>query len=115
MTLYHIWCNIRDGSKDLEFVKAVDNYLGFLKERGHIHSYRITRRKFGFGPPGLGDFHIMIECENLGKLDDAFSLVATREGEVEELHRPVYRMATDISTALYRDFPDKGREMRNEK
>lgn len=110
MTIYHIWCNIRDGSQDLEFVQAVNAYLGKLVALGHIHSFRITRRKLGFSPPGLGDFHIMVEAETLGRLDDAFGLVATRSGEIEELHRPVYRMATDLATALYRDFPDPGRE-----
>ncbi|HEY3295442.1 MAG TPA: DUF6614 family protein [bacterium] len=113
MTLYHIWCDLKDGSKDLEFVRAVHAYLGHLKEQGHVQSYRITRRKFGFSPPGLGDFHIMVECENLGRLDDAFALVATRGGRIEELHRPVYSMATHLTTALYRDFPDGEREMKN--
>jgi hypothetical protein len=111
MTLYHIWCNIKDGSKDLEFVRAVEAYLGHLKALGHLHSFRITRRKFGFSPAGLGDFHIMIECETLAKLDDAFGLVATRDGEIEALHRPVYQMATNLTTALYRDFPDGERKI----
>jgi len=115
MTIYHIWCNIRDSSKDLEFVEAVKAYLGYLKEQGYLHSFRIMRRKFGFSPPALADFHVMIECEDLGKLDDAFALAATRSDKVEALHRPVFSAATDVSTALYRDFPDAGRKPRKEK
>jgi hypothetical protein len=110
MTIYHIWCDIKDGSKDLEFVRAVEAYLGHLQQRELIHGFRITRRKFGFSPPGLGDFHILVECDGLAQLDDAFRLVATRDGEIEALHRPVYQMAVRLTTALYRDFPDNERQ-----
>jgi hypothetical protein len=110
MNLYHIWANLRPGVKDLDFVEAVQAYLGYIRQRGHIQSYRITRRKFGFSPPGLGDFHIIIECTNLQQLDDAFLLVATRDGEIEKLHARVYGSVSDFASALYRDFPDDVRK-----
>ncbi len=109
MNLYHIWANLRPGVKDLEFVDAVNAYLGYIQQQGHIASYRITRRKFGFSPPGLCDFHIIIELQNLQQLDDAFMLVATRDGEIEKLHHRVYASVSDFASALYRDFPDEVR------
>ena len=45
----------------------------------------------------------------LAQLDAAFGHVATRDGEVERLHAPVYAMVTDFKSALYRDFPDPER------
>lgn len=109
MNLYHIWCNLRQGIKDLDFVKTVENYLGHLQSNGKIEKYRITRRKLGFGPPNLGEWHIVIECRDLSQLDGAFNQAAARDGETEKLHAPVYSSVCDLSFALYRDFPDEVR------
>lgn len=107
MNYYHIWCNLKDSSGDLQFCEAVNRYLGHLQSKGLIDNFKITRRKFGFSPPQLCDFHIIIEVEELARLDEAFSLAAQRSGEVEELHAPVWSAARDVQTALYRDFPDR--------
>ncbi len=32
MDVYHIWCNLRPGTSDLEFCENVDRYLGGLRE-----------------------------------------------------------------------------------
>jgi hypothetical protein len=64
---------------------------------------------FGFGPPDLVEFHVTILVQDLSQLDDAFRLVATRSGEVERLHAAVFSPATNLMTALYRDFPDAER------
>jgi len=109
MQYYEMWCNLRESRKDLEFCKAVDAYLGHLKSKGRIEGWRLTRRKFGFSPPDLGEFHITVWTNDLAQLDHAFDLVATRDGEVEKLHMPVYSMVTDFKSALYRDFPDPQR------
>jgi hypothetical protein len=109
MNYYEIWVNLKDHRQDLEFCKAVDAYMGHLKAQGKIESWRITRRKFGFGPANLGDFHISLAFKDLAQLDHAFSEVATRAGEVERLHNPVYTMVTDFQSALYRDYPDPER------
>ena len=110
MNLYHLFCNTRPGVKDLAFCDAVHAYLGDLQQKQLIAGYRITRRKFGFGPADLGDWQITIELENLAQLDSAFNLVATRDGEVEKLHAAVYGSVCDLVTALYRDFPDEVRK-----
>jgi hypothetical protein len=109
MNYYEIWVNLKDSTKDLEFAKAVDAYLGHLKSKGSLHSWTLTRRKFGFGPAVLGEFHIRIAFKDLTQMDAAFGIVATRAGEVERLHHPVYSMVTDFQSALYRDFPDPER------
>jgi hypothetical protein len=109
MNYYEIWVNLKDSRRDVEFCRAVDAYLGHLKEQGRVESWRITRRKFGFGPEGLGEFHVSIAFRDLTQMDGAFGVVATRGGEVERLHLPVYSMVTDFKSALYRDFPDPER------
>ena len=43
MDIYHIWCNLVPGAKDLDFCGKVDAYLGHLREEGMIASHRITR------------------------------------------------------------------------
>jgi hypothetical protein len=109
MNYYDIWVNLRDSRKDMEFAAAVHAYMEHLKSLGKLEHWRLTRRKFGFGPPGLGEFHISIAFKDLAQLDQAFGVVATRAGEVERLHHPVYSMVTDFTSALFRDFPDPER------
>lgn len=109
MNHYEIWCNLKDSRRDLDFARAVSDYLGFLQREGRIEGWRLTRRKLGFGPSELGEFHISIQTRDLAQLDHAFDIVATRAGEIERLHAPVYSMITDFRSALYRDFPDPQR------
>ena len=109
MNYYEIWCNLKDGRRDLEFVEAVRGYLGHLKEQGLVADFRVARRKLGFSPPGLGDFQITIMTQTLAQLDEAFGTVATRAEPVESLHARVFTLVEGISTALYRDFPDPQR------
>ena len=109
MQYYQIWCNLRDSHRDLEFCGNVRAYLGYLKDAGKLEGFTITRRKFGFGPDGLGEFNITIATRNMEQLDAAFSTVAPREGRLEELHRAVYSMVTDFRSGLYREFPDPER------
>jgi len=110
MDSYHIWCNLKPGVRDLEFAAAVAAYLGRLQRDGLIAGHRLTRRKLGFGPPGLGEFHIVVETEHLAQLERAFQRVATRSGAVERLHARVYSSVQDVQFALYRDFPDPVRK-----
>ena len=109
MNDYGIWFNLKDSHKDLEFARAVDDYLGHLVREGLIVRYRLTRRKLGFGPNELGEFHITISTGSLAQLDEAFAVVARRSGELERLHARVYSAITDARFALYRDFPDPQR------
>lgn len=115
MDIYHVWCNLKPGTGDVAFCEQVDAYLGRLREEQLIRGFRITRRKLGFGPPQLGEFHITIEVTDLAQLDAAFQHVARRAGPIEGLHHAVNSLVTDLSFALYRDFPDAVRERGEEK
>lgn len=109
MDCYEIWVNLVPGVKDLEFVEAINGYLGYLKGIGKIESYRVRRRKLGFGPEFLGEWNVSIECSGLSQLDEAFLHVATREPRVERAHAEVFTKVCDYKSALYRDFPDEVR------
>lgn len=109
MDLYHIWCDVRPGTSDVEFAERVTAYLGKLVSDGRIASFRLTRRKLGLGPSQLGEFHVAIEVRDLAQLDAAFHDVSTRSEPIESLHAAVNQLSTNLTFALYRDFPDPHR------
>jgi hypothetical protein len=106
MEVYNIWCDLKDGREHRAFADAVKRYLDHHKAEGRIAGWRLLRRKLGFGPAELGEFHILIETESLAQLDSAFHAAATRSGEVERLHADVYSRVTHVKFGLARDFPD---------
>ncbi len=109
MDIYHAWCDLRPGIGDTEFADAVARYMGHLQGEGLIEAWRLTRRKLGLGGPGLGEFHLMIECRDLAQLDAAFTRVAGRAEPAEGFHFGVNSLVQNAGFALYRDFPDPGR------
>ncbi len=115
MDIYHIWCSLKDGVKDMEFSDAVHHYLTHLKDKGEIEDFRVTVRKLGLGPPSLPSWHIMLEFKNLTQLDDAFTNVSTRKDPVESFHHAVNSKVKEVIFALYRDFPDDHRVRGEEK
>lgn len=106
MDYYHIWVDLQDTRQDLAFNDAVHRYLGRLQREGRLASYRLTRRKLGFGPPELPEFHIEIAFTGLEQLDRAFARVAPRRDPIEGLHAAVYGRVSKFVSALYRTFPD---------
>jgi hypothetical protein len=115
MDLYHTWFNLKPGVKDLELCRAMARYTNYLKEKGAIEGWRLTRRKLGLGPNTLGEFHIVMETRDLAQLESAFTLVATRREPGESVHFGVNSQVTDLTIALYRDFPDAIRHEGEEK
>lgn len=101
--------NLAPGAKDLEFYGAVQRYCDWFISEGYMKTYRVRRRKFGFGPEALGEFNITMEFESLTKMDEAFAHAAARAGELEELHFAVYSRVADFKSGLWRDFPDSVR------
>jgi hypothetical protein len=106
---YHVWCNLRPGVKDLEFVASVHAMLDHMRREGAIASYTLTRRKLGWGPPEIGEFHIDIQVRDMAQLDEAFNHITPRSGAMEKLHAAVWSKVVDFRSALYRDFPDANR------
>ena len=115
MDLYHVWCDLAPEQSDLAFVRAVRAWLGHLQAEQAIAGYRLTRRKLGLAPADLGEFHIIIEVENLAQLDRAFNAVSSRAEPVEGLHHAVNSKVREVRFALYRDFPDPGRRTGEER
>lgn len=109
MNSYMIWVNLAPGATDLELVDAVNAYAKHFEDNGAVESWRIRRRKFGFGPPELGEFCIEFDFINLAQMDRAFEMAARRDGEMEKLHSEVYSRVKDFRSGLFRDFPDKVR------
>lgn len=106
---YHVWVNLRPGVKDLDFAAAIAAMLEHLRGEGKLEAWTLTRRKLGFGPEGLGEFHVDIHVRDLAQLDDAFDTVTPRAGEMEKLHAAVWSKVTDFRSGLWRDFPDANR------
>jgi hypothetical protein len=115
MDLYHIWCDLKPGQRDIEFVEHVGRYLGKLRDDGLIAGFRLTRRKLGLGVAGLGEFHVTIETQDLAQLDRAFQAVSSRADPVESFHQAVNSRVVNFQAALYRDFPDPHRRTGEEK
>ena len=114
MDLYHIWCDLKPGVRDVALVEATRNYLGRLQSDRLIEDWRLTRCKLGFGA-GLGEFHLIIETKDLVQLEQAFQHVSTRAEPVEGLHHGLNSLVQNPRFALYRDFPDPQRRFGEER
>ena len=106
MDTYHIWFDLKESARDLAFHEALEGFLGHLREAGTIEGHRLQRRKLGFGPDTLGEFHLMIDVKDLSQLDAAFGAVAPRAQPTEGLHAAVWSQVTNFRSGLWRDFPD---------
>ena len=81
MDIYHGFFSLKPGTSDIGFATDFAKFMDYLVERKKIASWRLMRRKLGLGPREFGEFHMMIEVENLAQLDEAFSMAAARSGE----------------------------------
>ncbi|HSU04863.1 MAG TPA: DUF6614 family protein [Acetobacteraceae bacterium] len=115
MDIYHVWCDLKPGVRDTTFAEQVQTYLGHLKAGELICGWRLTRRKLGLGPSGIGEFHLMIEVTDLAQLDRAFQRVASRKDPTEAFHFGANSLVTNAVFALYRDFPDSFRHRGDER
>ncbi|SFS48125.1 hypothetical protein SAMN04488040_0533 [Sulfitobacter marinus] len=112
MNLYHCSIDLRDTAKAVGFAVAVEAWMTLLQDRGVIQSWRLCRRKLGFGAPRARDFLLEIEVRDLTQLDEAFRLTGTQDTEVERLYTTVHQMVGEFDIALYRPFPDPERAER---
>ena len=105
--VYELSVDLRSGVRDTDFVAALDTYLGALQQEGRIESWRLLRRKLGFG---VGtEFKVLIETRDLAQLDAAFQLVSSRADPIEQDHHGVNSLVVNFQAALFRDFPDPQR------
>jgi hypothetical protein len=107
MDVYEISVDLRPGVRDLDFVAALERYLGALAATDRIESWRLLRRKLGLGAGA--EFKVLIETRDLAQLDAAFTAVSTRADPIEGEHHGVNSLVINFSAALYRDFPDAHR------
>ena len=115
MDIYEVWFDLKSGVGDVAFSERLATYMGHLKSDGTIASWRLTRRKLGLGVPSLGEFHLMIEVNDLAQLDAAFQRVAARREPTEGFHFAVNSQVQNAQFALYRDFPDPVRHRGEER
>lgn len=115
MDYYHTWFDLKPGVSDVEFAASLERYLGKLRADGRIAGYRLSRRKLGFGPEELGEFHAVIEVDDLAQLDRAFAAASERANPIESLHAAVNQSVSSFRAALYRDFPDPHRKRGEER
>ncbi len=109
MDHYHIWVDLKPGVKDLDLASSIEGLLGNLKGKGLLEGFSLQRRKLGFGPDALGEWHVDIATKDLAQLDAAFNHMTPRAGEMERLHAMVWSKVTNYKAGLYRDFPDANR------
>ena len=107
MDVYELSVDLRPGVRDLDFVAALDTYLGALVGDGKIESWRLLRRKLGLGQGT--EFKVLIETRDLAQLDAAFQLVSSRAEPIEGAHHGVNSLVTNFQASLYRDYPDPQR------
>jgi Family of unknown function (DUF6614) len=86
-----------------------------LQADGLIENWRLTRRKLGLGVKDPGEFHLIIETEDLAQLERAFQHAASRREPIESLHFSLNSLVQGATFALYRDFPDANRHYGEEK
>jgi hypothetical protein len=115
MDIYHGGCNLKTGAKDTDFARAFDAYMKHLAQHGAVKPWRPTRRKLGFGPRELGDFHFMVECRDLAQFDKACGHAALRRDPTESVHYGLNSLVTNLTFGLYRDYPDAIRHEGEEK
>lgn len=112
MNLYHCSIDLKDSAKAVAFAVAVDAWMGHLKTNDVIGSWRLCRRKLGFGAPVARDFLLEIEVRDMSQLDEAFRFTGRSDEEVERLYTNVHQMVGNVDIALYRPFPDPERAER---
>ena len=106
MDIYHVWFDLKPGTDERAFAKALPAFLDHMKSDGRIESWRMMRCKLGLRPDDVREFHIMIETRDLAQLDTAFRAAAARSGETDTLHFSANAMVTNIKFGLFRDWPD---------
>lgn len=106
MDIYQIWFDLKPGTDEGKFAKALSVFMDHLEGERMIETWRMLRCKLGLRPDAFPEFVVLVETENLAQLDRAFKAAAAREGMVDDLHFSANAMVQGVKFALYRDWPD---------
>ena len=106
MILYHCMIELKQGSRALAFATATEAWMSWLRERGHISSHRLLRRKMALASGRHTDFMLEIEMEGLPSLDRAFSALTEKDDAAERLYEQMRQMVQQVDVGLYRPYPD---------
>lgn len=112
MNLYQCSIDLKDDAKAVAFAVAIEAWMTHLQSNGVIQTWRLCRRKLGFGAPVARDFQLEIEVENMTQLDQAFRFTGAHDEQTERLYTTVHQMVGVADMALYRPFPDPERAER---
>ena len=112
MNYYTCGIDLKDNAKAVAFAVSVEAWMNLLQTNGKIASWRLCRRKLGFGAPRARDFQLEIAVEDMTQLDLAFRFTASGHDDVERLYTTVHQMVGEVDVALYRPFPDAERAER---
>lgn len=104
MDMYHAWCDLRPGVRDIHFHENVATCMNRLHAEGLVESWRLTPRKLGLGAQQRGDWHLMIEVRELRQLEDTFHRMATRGDPEEGIHQAMNALVTGARFSLTRDL-----------
>ncbi len=107
MNHFHIWCNLQAGVKDRDFAADAQEFLAGLHARELCEGYNIARKQFVIAPPELGRFHITVEFTTLAQMQQAFAYIESAEDDAAESHRRLVAAIRSLTTALYRDYPER--------
>ncbi len=112
MNLYHCQIDLHHEAKALAFSSAVEQWMGYLKQRGVISEWRLLRRKLNLASDSCRDFLLEIQFEDMIQLDSAFKVLGEHDEAVERLYNTVTAFIAASDSGLYRVFPDPERAER---
>ncbi len=104
MDRYHLWFDVRPGTKQSEFVAVIEAFIAHMQEAGTVEGHTLELRKLGFGPDALGEWHLAIKVRDMAQLQAAFDEVAPRDGRTEKLHAAVWSKVTNLRFGLMRQM-----------
>ena len=77
MNYYTCGIDLKDDAKAVAFAVAVEAWMTLLESNGKIRSWRLLRRKLGFGAPRARDFQLEVAVADMTQLDAAFRFTAS--------------------------------------
>lgn len=106
MNIYLCMIELKDDARALGFAAAVDGWMSFLKAKGLIRDWRLTRRKLGLASTSFMDFMLEVNIVSLSTLDETFSALSHVDAEAEQRYDRMHQMIARVEVGLFRQYPD---------